>query len=200
MLRGLIIDSNYENAENTKLIMEDIVEDLEMDIFDPEKEGVTIIPTEGYDFILAPDTPAKKHVLEIEAVPFIETVLRHRSDFISVRKNKEVVFVDRSAIVGIEVINKNCYIYTMDNDVVITRITLHELIDLLEIPTLLRCHKSYALNVKFVTGVKKEGRNRGIPRFSARTDFRCCISDMYLDHIIEMAEKVRSITVSKYIK
>lgn len=199
MIKGLIIDKDYTNAENTKIIMEDMIENLVMDIDETDEEGLSLTSAAGYDFILNSNAPVKKHVMEERAKPFIKKVIARKADRITIRKHKEVLFVDRNSIVGIEVMGKTCYIYTLDNKYVISRITLGELVKLIGDPCIMRCHKSFALNIKFITGIKKETRNRWMPMFIIDTVFQCIISDMYLEEVVKAFEEHNCINESKYV-
>ena len=200
MIKGILIDPDHENAETTKIIMEDAVKDLKMYIFNPKAEGVTIVPMEGIDFLMAATTTVNKKIIGEQIQPFIRTILQKKDDYVTIRKHKEVLFIDRSSIVGIEVMGKHCYIHTLDNKFVITRITLHDLIDLLEEPMLIRCHKSFAVNIRHITGVKREGRNRWRPRFIMDTAFECYISDRYVELVVEMLEKVKKSSLSIFVE
>ena len=200
MINGIIIDPDRENAETTKIIMEDAVKNLKMYIFEPREDGVTIVPTEGIDFLMAATSTVNKKIIGEQILPFIKTILHGKEEYVTIRKNKEVLYIDRSAIIGIEVMGKHCYIYTLDNKFVITRITLHSLIDLLGEPMLIRCHKSFAVNIRYVTGVKKEGRNRWRPRFIMETDFECYISDRYAGIVLKMLEENRNSILSIFVE
>lgn len=200
MIKGVIIDPDYENAENTKAIMEETVKHLKMHIFKTKAEGMTFVPTAGIDFIMASAAPVDEQIIAEQLSPFIKYTLNSKCDYIKVRKNKEVLFIDRSSIIGIEVMGKHCYIHTLDNEFVITRITLHSLIDLLEEPMLIRCHKSFAVNIKHINGIKREGRNRWRPRFNVDSTFECYISDRYVKRVVEMLDERTNSSLSIFLK
>lgn len=193
MIKGIIIKQQYNDAEKTKALMEKMVKHLEMCIYDPLLEGMTFLPTDGIDFIVSSPGPVDEEILTEQFLPFIKHTIDRKADYLTIKKRKEVLFVDRNSIIGIEVMGKHCYIHTVDNEYVITRITLHDLIDLLEEPMLIRCHKSFAVNTKHISGMIREGRNRWRPIFNVDTTFECYVSDRHVESVAELLrEKTKS--------
>ncbi len=200
MLRGLIIDTDYENGRNIKLIVENICSNIKLDILDQRKSDFCFIDMSGYDFVISSVRPVLADVLLKKAIPFTKLVMDKNTDIIRFDRSKEILMVDRNHIIGIEVIEKDCFIYTIDDVIKVTRVTLGTLIEKLEMPYLIRCHKSYAVNVKYIKRFKRETRRRWAIEFLVDTEFDARVTDMFLAEVTKMCETCHGIKLSKHIR
>lgn len=199
MLKGLIIDTDYENGKNIKLIVENVCSNIKLDILDHRKSDFCFIDMTDYDFVIASFRPVLAHVLLKKAIPFTRLIMDKNTDIIEFERSKEILMVDRNHLVGIEVIEKDCYIYTIDDVIKVNRVSLKTLIEKLEMPELVRCHKSYAVNVKYVKGFNRETRRRWDIRFFVDTKFDARVTALFMDDVVEKCEKYHGIKMSKYI-
>lgn len=93
--------------------------------------------------------------------------------------------VEAQSILGLETAGKNCYMYAGKNKYRILRRTIDETLEEINEPYCIRCHKSFALNLRNVIDIKKERRNIWIPVFSRDTDFQCEISRTHYEAVME---------------
>lgn len=199
-MKGLIISTDYENAANIKLIVEHMRGGYQMDILDPGDRNFCLIDPSEYDFIINSVKPSIAHELISEIRPFAKTILNRTTNYIGLYRNQKIVYIDRNKITGIEVMDRSCVIHTRKFVYRITRTTLRNLLDLLNDPNIIRCHKSYAINIKYVKGFRRETPNRWVVDFIIDTDFDCRVSDRYLDYVIKRFEEYHDVKVNQFIE
>lgn len=200
MIRGLILDKDYENGKNIKMIVENTNSSIKMDILDQRKSDFCLIDATEYDFIISSVRPVMADVMLKKTIPFTRLVLDKRTDYIEFDRSKERLLVDRNHIVGIEVMEKDCFIYSVDEVTKVSRVTMGELIEKLEIPEIVRCHKSYAVNVKYVKGFIRETRKRWKINFAIETEFDAHVTDLYFDNVVKKCEKYHGVKLVKTIR
>lgn len=99
-------------------------------------------------------------------------------------------------ILGIEVIRRDCCVYVGKDSYLLSRQALETVLQELDDPYCIRCHKSFAISVRHVIDLKKARRNIWLPRFKEETAFVCEISKTYYDKVVEcyrqyMAEELQ---------
>lgn len=97
----------------------------------------------------------------------------------------DIKLVDAEAILGLETSGKNCFIYVGKHKYRILRRTLQHMVMEINEPYCVKCHKSFALNLRNVVDIKKSRRNIWVPVFSRETDFQCEISKTHYDAVME---------------
>lgn len=148
-----------------------------------------------YSFIQKPYT---EQIIVDTVKPLIETLNITDRQIISGSRERKVThistkkgdtFIYNDTIIAVEVMGKNCTIHTDDNSYTLNRITLEDVIKELDDPFIIRCHKSYALNLKKVSAVVKKQRNLWEAQFKAECSIRCFISKTYYDDVIRCYEE-----------
>lgn len=187
MVNGIIIENDYNKAETIKILLEnsDASVKVKSDILDDGEESFTLLDISGYDFLMTHVKSINEYDLKRKIMPYLKLLSEKKSDYIVLHLTKKIVFLDKNEIVGIEVMVKDCYVYTRTGAYILGRITLKKLLEYLNDPNIVRCHKSYALNLKFVRGFKKETRTRWHPLFLVKTKFDCKVTDLFLDNVIK---------------
>lgn len=198
-MKGLIIDTNYENADNIKIIAENMIENLELEILNQDFSDFCLIDAADYDFVLTSTNDVNARSLMSKLRPFLKVVLDKSADYAVLCRHREIIMVDRNKIIGIEVLDKHCYIQTTNDRIEVARITLTNLLEILEMPCIVRCHKSFAVNVKFVKGFRRETRRRWHTQFVIDTDFDCSVTDMYMEGVMEKCVEYHDVKLSKMI-
>ena len=199
-MKGLIISTDRENAENIKLIVEHMRGGFEMDILEPGDKNFCLIDSSEYDFILNAVNPSMAQELISQIRPFARTILNRTTNYIGLYRNQKIVYIDRNKIIGIEVMERICVVHTRKFMYKITRTTLRNLLDMLDDPHIIRCHKSYAVNIKYVNGFRRETPNRWVVDYIVDTDFECRISERYLDDVIDRFEEYHEVKVNRFIE
>ncbi len=198
MLKGLIINARYNGAEYMKIMIEK-AEDLnaKVDVLEEQEEVMRIIDTKEYDFVMTSVMPVTEDDFKERIIPLFDIyTARDRHNYLRLEFPKEVLYIDRTNIVGLEVMGKQCYVHTEKTIYKIGRITMNKLIELLDDPNIVRCHKSFAVNLKYVRGFRKESRNRWSVLFLIDTDFDCLVSDGYMKRLTETISDIKVIKSS----
>lgn len=100
-----------------------------------------------------------------------------------VENDKKYIAADD--ILGVEVMGKNCFVYTVNRRYRLPRQTMEQVLREIDEPYCIRCHKSFALNLKHVTDISKERRNLWKPEFVSVHDFDCVISKTYYAEVMK---------------
>lgn len=198
-MKGLIISADRELAVKVKMIVEHMRGGFEMDILNPGDREFCLVDSSEYDFIINPVKPALAHDLVAQIRPFAKTILNRTTDYVSLYRNQKIICIDRNKIIGLEVMERVCSIYTRKSVYKITRTTLNNILELIDDPNIIRCHKSYAVNIKYVHGFSRETPSRWLADFIIDTDFECRISERYMERVIEKFEEYHEVKVNKTI-
>lgn len=92
-------------------------------------------------------------------------------------------FLKVSDILFAEIQNKSAVIHALNESYPIRRTSLEKISQAIDDELFIRCHKSFALNVKNVTALEKAGRRNWLAIFAGR---KCCpVSQTYYDKIKE---------------
>lgn len=200
MVTGLIIEHNNENANYIKSVIEEIEDNVCVRIMTDMEFCHRIADTKAVDFVIVPaGNMTESEILE-EIIPFIRNIIDRKVENIALKKRRQAIYVDKNDIIGIEVMGKICYIHTISKGYHAFKITLGNLLELIDDPCLIRCHKSYAVNIKFVKGFKRETRTRWRADFITETDFYCAVTDLFIEDIIKVYEEYHNVEVSKFVE
>jgi DNA-binding LytR/AlgR family response regulator len=169
-------------------------------VLDQSKTDFCFIDTTDYDFIIASSKPVLADTLLKKAIPFTRFVMDKTTDYMEIDRSKEILMVDRNHVIGVEVIEKNCFVHTTDEIIMVRRVPMGRLLETLDMPELVRCHKSYAVNVKYVKGFKRESRTRWKIKFFVDTEFDARVTNLYMDDVMEKCESYHGINFSKNLR
>lgn len=86
-------------------------------------------------------------------------------------------------IISIEVYGNNCTVYTPKRKLGLKRGSLGNKLMEIGDNSILRCHKSYGINVRWLTGWRKKDRNLWEPVYRDEVDAPCLISRTYIDKV-----------------
>lgn len=86
-------------------------------------------------------------------------------------------------IVSIEVYGNNCTVYTKNSKYRLKRGSLENKLKEIDDSSIIRCHKSYGINVRWVERLEKKGRNLWEPVYRGGVDVPCLISKTYFDRV-----------------
>lgn len=103
-----------------------------------------------------------------------------RAIFLSHTKGE--TFVGVNDILFAEIRNKICTIFTVDATFEVSRRNLSNIIDTIDDDYFLRCHRSFALNVRHLRGIKKVDRRIWKAVFD-RDSEPCLISKSYIESV-----------------
>lgn len=102
---------------------------------------------------------------------------------LSAKDGVRMVFAED--ILGIEVVRRDCRVYVGKDSYLLSRKSLETVLEELDDPYCIRCHKSFGMSVRHVVDLKKARRNIWLPRFKEETAFACEISKTYYDRVVE---------------
>lgn len=94
------------------------------------------------------------------------------------------VFIPRKEILFAEVRNKVCSVVTVNGSYEMNRQGLEDLIGVVDDSLFLRCHRSFALNIRQLKGIEKLDRRIWKAVFESETG-TCLISSSYIDQVME---------------
>lgn len=103
---------------------------------------------------------------------------------------EEIKFVDAGAILGVEVLGRNCYVHAGKRSYPLLYRNMETALKEIGDPYCVRCHRSYAVNLKNVVDIEKLRRNIWAPVFNTENTFHCEISKTYYPSIMELYQKV----------
>ena len=165
---------------------------IEMDVLERGNKDFCLIDTDDYDFIFNSIKPAMAQDIIDQVRPFAKTILDRTTNYVGLYQKKKIVYIDKNKIIGIEVMERDCYVYTKKFMYRISRYTLCRLLSTLNDPNIIRCHKSFAVNVKYVKSFRRETSNRWRANFIVDTRFDCRISETYIKSVRRQYEKYNS--------
>lgn len=97
--------------------------------------------------------------------------------------NSGNTFLKVNDILFAEIQNKSAVIHTMNESYSIRRTSLEKIAEIIDDELFMRCHKSFAINVKNMTALEKAGRRNWLAIFEGR---KCCpVSQTYYGRIKE---------------
>lgn len=88
-------------------------------------------------------------------------------------------YVYAEDILALEILGRDCIVYTMEGQYQLPRMGLVKQVQEIGEPYLVRCHKSFAINLLHISGVRKKGRNLWAPVFRKKCNIDCEISKTY---------------------
>lgn len=201
MIKGIVIDSNRENAENLKILLEykDAKLGVKVDILSERDKKYELLDIRKYDFLMTNVKAINERDLKKHIIPFLKWLNKKTKNYIAIYSKKEVIYIDKNDIIGIEVIRKDCYVYTSKDAYKVERISMGSFLEQLNDPYIVRCHKSYALNLRCVEGFKRDTYTRWKPVFLIDTDFDCRVTDIYMGDVVKSFEENNEIDLTNII-
>lgn len=122
---------------------------------------------------------------------YLEEILQNQTTRSNGERAVYIVHTKGASFIGIpdilfaEVQNKVCSIVTTKGTFQINRKNLSDLIDLVDDDLFLRCHRSFALNIKQLKGIEKVDRRIWKAVFFGNQKETCLISKTFLNGILE---------------
>ena len=124
-----------------------------------------------------------------ESKPTVKANMNERTIMLETIEEKESILV--KDIVSLEVYGNNCTIYTKHKKYRLKRCSLmNKLLEINE-KFILRCHKSYGINVRYIKGWKKKDRNLWEPIYHENVNAPCLISRTYYEDVKSAYEQFR---------
>lgn len=105
---------------------------------------------------------------------------------IHLKRREGDYFLDIADLIIIEVSEKKCILYTTKKKIVMHRTSLSTLINNLNYPYLIRCHRNFAINVRHILEIQKDRRNIWKPIFKNNFVFCCEISKTYYKDVLNL--------------
>jgi DNA-binding LytR/AlgR family response regulator len=105
---------------------------------------------------------------------------------------KGETFLGVRDILFAEVQSKHCLIYTAKEVLQVNRRNLNEIIDIVDDEFFLRCHRSFAVNIRQITGIEKVDRRLWKAIFESNGN-TCLISMSYIKSITDKYKEYKTI-------
>lgn len=104
----------------------------------------------------------------------------------------DLKLIDAESILGLEVMGRDCYLYAGKQKYRLCRQTMDMVLNEINEPYCIRCHKSFAINLKNVTDICKVRRNIWKPVFSSENNFNCEISKTRYEEVMRLYQEFLS--------
>jgi len=120
---------------------------------------------------------------------YVENIIKNQTKAIKGEKviylkhNTGEIMVDVKDILYAEVQNKTCCIHTKTNQYIIDRCSLQQMINVIDDDNFVKCHKSFAINMKNAKGFEKYGKR--IWQAVYENNRVCLISRTYIDFVLD---------------
>lgn len=110
----------------------------------------------------------------------------NRKKMILLELREERILVDIDEILYFETEGRNLRVHTKQKSIPDISMTLEDVIHAANCSTIVRCHKSYAINVKNVRSIKNIDRRLWHAYFNDQSDSFCQISKTYHNNVSEL--------------
>lgn len=184
MLRGLILNSNGDMKICTAEKKEELASMTEL------RSGlltgpVQIIDTRELDYIVISRESSSGEDVYNAITDFVTSMIKTNNETVALNLNGCTRYVEKEKILFIEVIGRDCFIYMAGGKYKLSRNALCHVMEIIDDPYLVRCHKSYALNVRHIDGIRKVGRGLWKPLVSGcDSSEECLIGRSYYKSVI----------------
>jgi len=128
---------------------------------------------------------------------YLEDIIQNQSGrndperAVYISHTKGETFIGIKDILFAEIQRKVCSIYTTEGTFEISRKSLSQIIDMIDDDAFLRCHRSFALNIKQIQGIEKVDRRIWKAIFNG-SNVICLISQNYIDCILQEYKKLKT--------
>ncbi|NLD19876.1 MAG: response regulator transcription factor [Clostridiales bacterium] len=144
-----------------------------------------------YSYILK---PFKKDIIRKHIGSLLEAMKKKdkESDLkkvVSLNTTTGDVVIYAKDIIGLEVLGRYCYLYTVKGRYQLARRPMRRALEDIDYAYLIQCHKSFALNIAKAVNFVKVRRNIWAPLFDFETCFQCEVSKTYYDEVINKYKK-----------
>jgi len=188
MYKGIVLSENEKCAEAVTGSINK--EKLKIDICTCKlKDTVNIIDTRNIDMVIYVPEMTNECALLDDIKKRIHIMDESNPDFININTGNETFCIDKKKIIFVEVINRDSYIYTYKCIYHFKRKTLKCILEMLDDPYMVRCHKSCAVNIRNVSGFVKIRRGIWKPVFTGidgnhEQNEECLIGNCFYEDVI----------------
>lgn len=189
MLKGLVVSSSDKKACKVKKSLDGLGMKADFKTAQRDEDSIFMIDTREVDMVIIDMNDQLKDAIEDRAVPFIKEMLESEKKFIPLKIEKSIRYINKDRILYIEVIGRDIFVHTISNSYRLHRYTMRQLLEDINDPFFIRCHKSYGINVKQIKDVYKERRLIWKPIFEKKSDAECLISETYYENVIRKHER-----------
>ena len=185
MFRGLILN----NTGDMKICAADKRDELgEVAEMEVRRLGgsVQIIDTREFDFIVISTKESSEDELKGTVTNFVSSMKKTNNETVALNLSEGTRYVDKEQIHFVEVIGRDCFVYINGSKYRLSRNALYHVMEAIDDPFLVRCHKSYALNVRHMDGIIKLRRGLWKPIINGcDSSEECLIGRSYYKNVIE---------------
>lgn len=182
MLKCLIVGSNGKSVAEIKDALQAYKLRTDCDILIADA-SLHLINPKKYDLIFVGDDTVTKKEINTKLRAMMYLGANNHGKRISYKKNQEWNYFDTATILGIEVIGRNCHVHTIRGVHVLNRQSLTGVLERIGDPYLVRCHKSYAVNLRYVIATTRIRRGLWKMEFFLDNDFDCLLGHAYYEQI-----------------
>lgn len=189
MLKGIIVDNAEKDAEKIKDKLQRRFPEVEFSIKESSNGTIEMIDTRHADLVLF----VKNDLLSENTAIYIEKFVRRMLDSdkraVSLKIDNKIRYIVKERILFLEVMGRNSYVHTSRNKYVLCRQNLGSVLKHINDPYFIRCHKSFAVNVRNIGDICRERRGVWKPMFRQKADTECLISETYYKEVMQIYEE-----------
>lgn len=114
----------------------------------------------------------------------------NKEKYIQIENGRSAKYIKRGNILFVESNLNTLKIVAIDGICYVKR-CLKEVIDYINDPCFIRCHKSYGVNVIHISELERISRHTWSVKFDSPQDELCCISENYYETVINILNKLK---------
>lgn len=189
MLKGIVINSTHAREGDLINALKTFGSKVDFQTISSDDKLLQLIDTRNIDMVIVPMKPASRQEIIDDAGPFINSMAESGRKIVPLKINNNLRYIDKERILFFEVMGRDSYIYTQKNKYVLYRQTLNHVLEEMNDKFIVRCHKSYAINLRNIVDICKERRGVWKPVFKFPVNGECLISETYYDDVIRGFEE-----------
>ncbi len=190
MLKGLVINNPCINNDRLKSALGYMDSKIDITVLYPKNEDIQIIDTRDIDIVFIPHRSISEEEIREYTEPFIEGLIESEHNIIALKIDNTIRYINKRKILFIEVMGRNSCLYTSRHKYMMPRQTLNKVLDEIDDPYIIRCHKSYAVNIREVEEIYKVRRGMWKPVFGEDSGQECLISEKYYKDVLRKLEEL----------
>ena len=190
MLKGIIVDNTGVVAGDMKDKLKRRFVGIDFVVRDSGDSTINMVDTRHADMVFfLQDQPSLSHAT-VHAEQFIKKMLEANKKAITLRIDNNIRYLNKDRVLFLEVLGKNSYVVTAKKKYRLNRQNLSGVLEDINDPYFVRCHKSYAVNVRNIEDIRKVRRGMWKPVFRQKQDTDCLISERYYDEVLHLYEEL----------
>lgn len=182
MMKCLVVGSDLESVKEIQNTLKSYKLRLDYDVLTADA-SLHLIDPKKYDLIFIGDNSVTTEEIDAKLKTALYLNINSFGKRIPYKNSQGWSYFDTNTVLGIEVVGRNCHVHTTKDVHILKRQSLATVLEQIGDPDLVRCHKSYAVNLRYVVAVKRLRRGLWKIEFSYENDFDCLMGHVYYEEV-----------------